>query len=181
MNTVVLVGNPKPASRTLAAARLVAQLLTGSPPDAVVDVVGLGAELLRPGGPAVAAAIRTVRAATLAVVASPTYKASYTGLLKLFLDQLPPDGLRGVAAVPMMLGAGPDHALAPELLLKPVLVELGATCPTRGLYVLDHRYDDPLAIEPWLGPARDQLLRLLEPGRGPAPGTALPTDTEVKS
>jgi FMN reductase len=57
-----------------------------------------------------------------------------------------------------MLGAGPGHALAAELLLKPVLVELGATCPTRGLYLLDTAYDDPAALDPWLGPARAQVL-----------------------
>ena len=43
--------------------------------------------------------------ADLVVVASPTYKATYTGLLKLFLDRFAGGtGLRGVA-VPLMLGA----------------------------------------------------------------------------
>ena len=41
-----------------------------------------------------------------------------------------------------MLGAGPGHALAPELGLRPVLTELGASVPVRGLYVLDTAYDD---------------------------------------
>ena len=36
-----------------------------------------------------------------------------------------------------MLGAGPAHALAPELTLRPVLTEIGGTVPVRGLYVLD--------------------------------------------
>jgi FMN reductase len=64
-------------------------------------------------------------------------------LLKLFLDGFATaEGLAGVVAVPLMLGAGPAHALAPELLLKPVLVELGATCPTPGLYLSDATYAD---------------------------------------
>jgi FMN reductase len=46
-----------------------------------------------------------------------------------------------------MLGAGPSHALAPELLLRPVLVELGAACPAPGLYLLDSTYADSGAIE----------------------------------
>jgi FMN reductase len=39
--------------------------------------------------------------------------------------------LEGIVAVPLMLGAGPGHALAPEVFLKPVLAELGrcATLP----------------------------------------------------
>jgi FMN reductase len=68
------------------------------------------------------------------------------------------NGLAGVVAIPLMLGAGASHALAPELLLKPVLVELGATCPTRGLYIVDAEYSKTSAYEPWLVAARAQVL-----------------------
>src|SRR5258706_352547 len=40
MTVAVVVGNPKPASRTLAAAELVAQRLAGAPADLVIDVAG---------------------------------------------------------------------------------------------------------------------------------------------
>lgn len=157
MDTAVVVGNPKPSSRTLAAACLVAAHIGGSEPDVVVDVVGLGPGLLGWGDDAVASAIDAVRSADVVVVASPTYKASCTGLLKLFLDQIPADGLRGTVAVPLMLGAGPAHALAPEVFLKPILVELGATCPTRALYLLDATYDDESQLAPWLDAAMPQI------------------------
>ena len=49
-----------------------------------------------------------------------------------------------------MLGAGPAHYMAPDLLLKPVLVELGATVPAAGLYVVDKLYDDAEAFQPWI-------------------------------
>lgn len=158
MGIAVVVGNPKPASRTLAAAIMVAEQLEGSPPDVLVDVVALGAGLLGWGDPDVVAAVESVQKSQVVVFASPTFKATYTGVLKLFLDQVPADGLAGVVAVPMMLGAGPGHALAPELLLKPVLVELGATCPTKSLYLLDSAYDDPTAVQPWLTVARPQVM-----------------------
>jgi FMN reductase len=157
VSTVVVVGNPKPRSRTRAAAEVVAERLTGAAPDRVIDVVDLGAGLLRWGDPEVGDAVAAVRAAEVAVVASPTYKATYTGLLKLFLDQIGTGDLAGVVAVPLMLGGGPAHALAPELLLKPVLVELGATAPTRGLYLLDSTWDDPAPLEAWLAAARPQV------------------------
>ena len=84
----------------------------------------------------------------------PTYKATYTGLLKLFLDRFATDGLRGVA-VPLMLGAGPAHALAPELTLRPVLTEIGGTT-VRGLYVVTAgtttRPRTPTGW-PWSGPS----------------------------
>ena len=131
--------------------------LTGAPPDRVIDVIDLGAGLLGRGNADVEEAVAAVRAAEVAVVASPTYKATYTGLLKLFLDHIGTGDLAGVVAVPLMLGGGPGHALAPELLLKPVLVELGATAPTRGLYLIDRTWDDPAPIDAWLTAAGPQV------------------------
>ncbi|MBF6453115.1 NAD(P)H-dependent oxidoreductase [Nocardia cyriacigeorgica] len=140
MAVTVVVGNPKPASRTLAAARLLAETLRPESEPAVVDLVSFGPALLSWGDPQVGAAVRTVAASELVVFASPTFKATYTGLLKLFLEQFDGGtGLAGVVAVPLMLGAGPAHALAPDLLLKPVLVELGATA-LPGLYLSDQTF-----------------------------------------
>ena len=110
--------------------------------------------------PSVAALVEEVGAADLVVVASPTYKATYTGLLKLFLDRFAGGvGLRGVA-VPLMLGAAPHHALAPELHLRPLLVELGACVPTPALYVLDRDHDRAEAYEPWLARSRPLVSAL---------------------
>ncbi len=95
MTIAVVVGNPKPDSRTLHAGILAAQKLTGSDPDLVIDVVKLGAELLGFGGAGVSAAV-----------------------------------------------------------LRPVLVELGASCPARGLYLLESGYEDEAAWETWLQSAR---------------------------
>lgn len=148
--SVVVVGNPKPNSRTRRAAELLAERLTGAPPQAVIDVIDLGAGLLGWGDAAVAAAVETVRSADLLIVASPTFKATYTGVLKLFLDQFGAGELKGIVAVPLMLGAAPHHAMAPELLLKPVLVEIGCTCPTPGLYLLDSNYENSPQLTAWL-------------------------------
>jgi FMN reductase len=151
MTVTVVAGNPKPGSRTLAAAEHLAEQLTGAPADHVVDVVTLGPGLLGWGDEAVARAVKTVQTSGLVVVASPTFKATYTGVLKLFLDQFATgDGLAGVVAVPLMLGAGPAHALAPELLLKPVLVELGATVPVQGLYLNQDTWHEEASSGPWL-------------------------------
>jgi FMN reductase len=153
--TVVVVGNPKPMSRTRHAAELIAERLTGSPAADVIDVVDLGAGLLGWGDPAVAKAVELVKSADTLIVASPTFKATYTGLLKLFLDQFGAGVLRGVVAFPVMLGGGLEHALAPELLLRPVLVEIGCSCPAPALYLLDSEYEDSLKLADWLEIARD--------------------------
>jgi FMN reductase len=159
----VVVRNPKPASRTFQAASYLAEQLTGVSPDPAVDLAAFGAGLLDWSDAEVAEAVETVAGLDLVVFASPTYKASFTGLLKLFLDRFPSNALSGVVAVPLMLGAGPGHALAPEVFLKPVLADLGATLPTRALYLLDGSHDDPAAYEPWLTASRSLIAAALRP------------------
>ena len=78
-------------------------------------------------------AVTALREAEVAVVASPTCKGTYTGLLKLFLDQVATGDLAGVVAVPLMLGGGPAHALAPDLLLNPCWSSWGDDTHTRAL------------------------------------------------
>jgi FMN reductase len=159
-SVAVVVGNPRPQSRTLAAALHVARELAGEP-ELVVDLASLGPALLDWSDPTVTDLVARVGSAELVVVASPTYKAAYTGLLKLFLDRFAAGtGLTGLA-VPLMVGGSPAHSLAPELTLRPVLAELGATVPGRGLYVLDGHYDDPAAYAEWLAASRPVVSTLL--------------------
>jgi FMN reductase len=163
MTVAVVVGNPKPRSRTLTAATYVATELAGHEPDLVVDLVDLGASLLDWHDERVAELVAAVGAADLVVFASPTYKGTYTGLLKLFLDRFAtgPEGGLGGVAVPLMLGAGPGHALAPELSLRPVLTEIGGVVATRGLYVVDSAHDDPAAYAHWLELSRPVVAAIL--------------------
>lgn len=158
--TAVVVGNPKPASRTLHAANYVATELAGHAPDLVVDLAEVGAALLDWQSAAVGDLVGQVARADLVIVASPTFKATYSGLLKLFLDRFAAGQLTGVA-VPLMLGGGPAHALAPDLSLAPLLTHLGGLVPTGGLYVLDKAYDDPAAYATWLERARPVVAALI--------------------
>ncbi len=141
MRTAVVVGNPKPASRTLGVARAAAAGLaragvaTGEVLE--VDLAESRLEMFDPTSERLGELSGEVAACRLAIFASPTYKAAYTGLLKAFLDRYGNNGLAGVVAVPVMTGAAPIHALAVEVHLRPVLVELGATVPCRGLYVTE--------------------------------------------
>jgi FMN reductase len=161
ITAAIIVGNPKLASRTRDAAERLAAALNAEA--TVIEVAEFGAGLLGWGDPVVASAVTAVQAADIVIAASPTFKGTYTGLLKLFLDQFgTATGLAGQVGVPLMLGAGPAHALAPELTLKPVLVELGAVCPAQGLYQLDSRYADDNSLTDWVsrwGPAVHAAIR----------------------
>jgi FMN reductase len=169
VSVAIVVGNPKPRSRTFHAAQLVAEKLTGRAPDHAIDLVDFGDALLDWKDARVAQALADVQAAQLLIVASPTFKATYTGLLKLFLDRFPAGSLAGVIAIPLMLGADWRHSLAPEVFLKPVLAELGAMSPTRGLFLLDSDYADSQTLIAWLATARLQLPAAVLGAVGVAP------------
>jgi FMN reductase len=169
---VVVSGNPQPGSRTGRAAELVGAkvgALIGESIDAtetlpLVELGGVGPGLLGWGDPAVSELKATVLSAQVLVIASPTFKAGVSGLLKLFLDQFDHDELAGVTTVAMMTGGGPAHSLAVESQLKPVLVEIGASLPTRGLYISGPEVDDPEpAIDKWLIVAGPILARSVGP------------------
>jgi FMN reductase len=168
VNVAVVVGNPKPRSRTYQAAIAVAGKLAGQPADLSVDLAELGAALLDWSDPQVTDLVTQIQRSDLVVFASPTYKATYAGLLKLFLDRISGGALAGVTAVPVMLGGHWQHAMACDLLLKPVLVELGATCPTRGLFLLESEFAGGETLDAWLERARPQVRASLEHGRGSA-------------
>jgi FMN reductase len=159
----IVVGNPKPRSRTLLVAETVAERAAAAAAmdvedRVVVDLADLGPGLFDWSSEAVRGAVTSVAAVDLLVVASPTYKASYTGLLKAFLDWFSTTGLSGVTTIPVMVGAGAAHALAVEVHLRPVLVEIGATLPTRGLYVLEEQLGDlDTVIGAWLAEAATPL------------------------
>ena len=58
IRTAVVVGNPKPASRTLAASTHLLRELTGTDPDLVVDLATVGPALLDWSSPEVADLVR---------------------------------------------------------------------------------------------------------------------------
>ncbi len=164
----VITGNPKPASRTHSVALAVAEALAEELPAAetqpVIDLARHAPRLFDWVDEELTGLTAQVPAADVAVFASPTYKASYTGLLKAFLDRYGNNGLAGVTAVPVMTGGWPGHLLAVEVHLRPVLVELGATVPARGLYVTEPELADlDKAVAKWSA-AAIPLIKTSIPG-----------------
>lgn len=93
--------------------------------------------MLDPDDAQARAGVDQVLRADVLVLASPTYKATYSGLLKVFLDRIGTGALAGTAAVPLLLGGAPNHQLAVDVHFTPLLLELGAAVPARGLFVLE--------------------------------------------
>ncbi|WP_426593436.1 NADPH-dependent FMN reductase [Cellulomonas sp. McL0617] len=159
-SVVALVGNPRPGSRTLTAAQRVAGRLGVEVTS--IDLATIGHQLFTADRTLLNPAVATVAQARLLVVATPVYKASYTGLLKSFLDLYGPDGLAGVVAVPLVISGNPAHALVGEVHLRPLLVELGATVPTRSLTLTEADLTDvDPTIDRWLERASTPLRHAL--------------------
>jgi FMN reductase len=135
LRLAVVVGNPRPGSRTLQVATALAERLR--PQGATLRVVELAEyadRLFHQDDADLAALAAEVASSDLIVFATPTYKAAYTGMLKAFLDRYSTDGLAGTIAIPVHTGADLQHSLAPTVSLAPVLAELGAVVPGRGFY-----------------------------------------------
>ncbi|MED4917482.1 MULTISPECIES: NADPH-dependent FMN reductase [Geobacillus] len=87
--------------------------------------------------PAISAANEKVANARGVIIASPVYKASYTGVLKAYLDLLPQKGLQHKVVLPLFIGGSLAHLLVMDYGLKPVLSALGARYVLGGVYAVD--------------------------------------------
>ncbi|GAB3671402.1 NADPH-dependent FMN reductase [Actinocorallia lasiicapitis] len=142
MSTIlVLSGSPSATSKTAALAGHLAERLRGD--GHTVEEVRVRelppAELLAAdaGDPRIAAVGAAMAEADAVVVASPVYKAAYSGLLKSLLDLLPQFALAGKVVLPVLTGGTPAHVLALDYALRPVLTSLGADHVVPGWFVLD--------------------------------------------
>jgi FMN reductase len=153
MSTIlVLSGSPSATSRTAALGEHLAERLRRHghtvrtvrvrdlPPAALLSA--------DPTEPAVADVVAAIEHADGLVVASPVYKAAYSGVLKTLLDLLPQFALSGKVVLPVVTGGTPAHVLAIDYALRPVLSALGAHHVMPGWFVLDRHIEstnDPIA------------------------------------
>ena len=169
LRITTIVGNPRVGSRTRLAADAVAVSIEALAQAAgrtterqVIELASLAGELFAFPSEAVDAAVALALSSDVLVVASPTYKATYTGLLKAYFDRFGTDALAGVVAVPMMMGGAPIHFLAVDAHLTPLLQEIGASCPTCGLFILESELDDLAGVvERWQAGNAAILTRLV--------------------
>lgn len=86
---------------------------------------------------AVVAANKKVEEADVIIVSSQVYKASFTGVLKTYLDLLPQKAFENKIVFPLVLGGSVAHLLTIEYSFKPVLTVLGADVVLSGVYLVD--------------------------------------------
>lgn len=91
--------------------------------------------------PVIARALAAVADADAIVIATPVYKASYSGILKAFLDLLPQDGLAGKLVLPLATAGGQSHMLALDYALRPVLHALAARHVLTSIYATSQQLE----------------------------------------
>ena len=141
MSVLLIAGSPSERSRTGALLESVGQRLETR--GALVN--RLRVRELSPqallladfGHRSISQAIGQVAQAEVIVVATPVYKAAYSGVLKVFLDVLPQDAFKGKTVLPLATGGSAHHMLALDYSLRPVLQALGARHILAGIYATD--------------------------------------------
>lgn len=91
----------------------------------------------RADAPEIARAALVIDKADAVVVTTPIYKASFSGLLKTFLDLLPQAALGGKSVLPVATGGATAHVLALDYALRPVLMAMGAAYVAPAYVILE--------------------------------------------
>lgn len=168
LNILGIAGSPTGHSRSTALLRSALQAL--APRAAAlgeIEVRELPAQALLQAAfdhPELVSALQRVARADVVLVATPIYKAAYSGLLKSFLDLLPQDGLRGKIVLPLATGGSAAHLLALDYALKPVLGALGARHILDAVYATDAQFHTDEQQRRQAQPeVQERLLRALAP------------------
>ncbi|MGJ7488028.1 NADPH-dependent FMN reductase [Variovorax sp. LT2P21] len=141
MTVLLIAGSPTSPSRSSALLEAVGQRLEGR--GARIDRIAVRELPAQPllhadwSHPAVERVIAQVAEARVVVIATPVYKAAYSGILKVLLDLLAQDGLKGKTVLPLATGGSPHHMLALDYALRPVLQALAARQILPGVYATD--------------------------------------------
>lgn len=162
---LLISGSPATNSKSAALLRYAEEKLTQSGlTSASLSVRDFPAEDLihaRYDSPAFESLKEQVAKATGLIIATPIYKASYTGSLKALLDILPQNALRGKKVLPLATGGTLGHLLAVEYSLRPVLAVLGASHIQQAVYGVDSQFqsvEPQLRLEPELQERFDEAL-----------------------
>ncbi len=116
-----------------------------------------------------------VTAADMFLIATPIYRASFTGALKNLLDHIPVEGLMGKACGLIGMGATDHHYLTVDTQLRPVLAWFGAHLVPGQVYLQSQHFSDGKLADPkaiagleTLGRAVVALHTLIATGAGNA-------------
>jgi len=158
MPTVVaLNSSPSTGSKTHALARLALDLNGGG---RLIDLGALDAEALlgRATHESVTDALTAVAGADILVVATPVYRATYNGVLKLLFDQLEQGALAGTAVVLCATAGSPLHYLSIDTGMRALVASLGGWSVPTAVYATGDDFADGNVAGPAVTGLMEQAL-----------------------
>jgi FMN reductase len=143
MTTLLISGSPSFPSRSTRLLEVYGEQLSGLGHDisrlALRNLPAQALLLADASHPELEAALKMVDDADAIVIATPVYKAAYSGLLKIFLDVLPQEGLLGKIVQPLATGGSQSHMLMLDYALRPVLSSMSARQILPSIYAIDQQ------------------------------------------
>jgi FMN reductase len=145
LTAVGIAGSPSARSRSrLLLEHALSRIEASGFETTTIDLASLPADALlgRVRSPDVDAALARVTEASIVVASTPVYRATYTGLLKVFFDLLAQRSLIGKAAIAIATGGASGHRLVLDHGLRPLFASLGALTVSTGVFATDAELDD---------------------------------------
>jgi len=145
LNAVGISGSPSARSKSRALLeRTLAALGERGASTSLIDLASLPADALlgRRRSADVDDALARVAQASIIVASTPVYRATYSGLLKVFFDLFPIDALVGKTAIAIATGGSPAHQLVIDHGLRPLFVSIGAITTPTGIYGTDSAFEN---------------------------------------
>jgi FMN reductase len=155
VNVVVLVGSATPPGRTQTMAATLAEALRGHP-GVDAELIDLANVAFEPadGRPlekydrTIVSAIGKITAAQGLVIASPVYRATYSGVLKNFLDMVPFEALRDKPLGLAVLAASQHHYLGVDSAVRSIVAWYGALAAPTSVYLTGSDFDEQKQVTP---------------------------------
>ena len=94
------------------------------------------------------AVVERVIAADMYLIATPVFRASFTGALKNLLDHVPVEGLQGKPCGLIGMGATDHHYLSIDAQLRPVMAWFGAHVVPGIVYLQSRHFQDGQLADP---------------------------------
>jgi FMN reductase len=139
-HVVALNGSPSSSSKTHTVARRAVELAGQGE---VIDLGSLDSAALLGRAPSkdVTAALEAIAGAPALLLATPVYRATFSGLLKVILDQLPAQALLGKACILTATGGSAHHSLVIDTALRPLIASLDGWSVPTSLYATADDFD----------------------------------------
>ncbi|MFI7493800.1 CE1759 family FMN reductase [Kocuria sp. M4R2S49] len=115
--------------------------------------------------PELRSALEAVTGADALIAATPTFKASYSGLFKSFFDLLDEAALEDLPVLVAATGGTARHSLMLDSAMRPLFAHLKAFVLPLGVYAATEDWAG-VSLESRIRRAGTQLARLLAPGAG---------------